>query len=60
MKQQKNKTHQPIQKLRVFQRTLPVFSSKVFVVFGRLIMTINSLNTNGIYGRVPSPVSKSN
>lgn len=60
MRQQKNKTHQPIQKLRVFQRTLPVFSSNVFVVLGRLIMTINSLNTNGIYGRVPSPVSKSN
>lgn len=34
---------------------LPVFSSNVFVVLGRLIMMISSLSTNGIYGRVPSP-----
>lgn len=34
----------------------PVFSNKVFVVFGRFMITINSLSTNGIYGRVPSPV----
>lgn len=33
----------------------PVFSSSVFVVFGLLMIIINSLSTSGIYGRVPSP-----
>lgn len=37
------------------QRHLPVFSNNVLVVFGRLMITMSSRSTNGIYGRVPSP-----
>lgn len=47
-------THQP--KQNAPKNILPVFSSNVFVVLGRLIMIISSLSTNGIYGRVPSPI----
>lgn len=34
---------------------LPVFSNSVLVVFGRFMMTMSSLSTNGMNGRVPSP-----
>jgi hypothetical protein len=37
-------------------RNLPVFSSNVFGVFGRLMISINWFSTMGMYGRIPSPI----
>lgn len=36
-------------------RHLPVFSNNVFGVFGLFIISINCVNTNGMYGFVSGP-----